>query len=493
MAARVFPAIYRKSGIPHYEGNPYIESLPPIMSVEEATAVLSVYPTISEVELQLEPHVRRHCVGQLFGLVQAAPLYVDCLWSFDELLRGGYVGRHPFSADYQCHLYTIQEGEERKAPSRFVATSGVLMLQGPSGQGKSTLVSRILACYPQVIQHTDYHGIKLVQPQVVWLKMTCPHDGSLKQFCIAFFESLDIALGTKHAEKYANGRYGIPQLLGAMRQLCLTYCIGVLVIDELQHLSLAKAGGKRKMMNFFVNLVNDVGVPLMLIGTYAASSLFCEAMRDARRVTGDGLKDFRRPPKTDKWWGLLVETAWDYQWTKKKTALTPDIRDLLYDLTQGITDFLIKLIVLSQRRALRLNRDSVSIADLKYVANNELQLLKPAIAALRKGTPKALLLYEDLLPTKEAIELHLEALERASKESAEDILAALVAARSANRPSTNGDKSKLDTDQAERPQETAKVAEIKSWSAEKSLLQSLGKGGVAADLESRGLIVEAMA
>jgi len=309
---------------------------------------------------------------------------------------------------------------------------------------------------------------------------------------MAFFQSMDMALDTKYAERYTHGRYGIPSLLTAMRQLCKTFCVGALVIDELQHLSLAKAGGKRKMMNFFVNLANDVGVPLLLIGTYAAAALFTEAMRDTRRATGDGLKDFKRPKRKDEWWNLLVETVWQYQWTKQKLDLDADkIRFLLYDLTQGITDFLIKLVVLSQRRALRLGRSTVKASDLTYVANNELVLLKPAIAALRRGTPEALRCYEDLLPTKDVMDKHLEALEAASKETTEDLLMSLRRARDGAK--TNPSATHHDQGSEYRAGDEDKFAEIRSCAVTKSLLLSLGEADVADSLFSRGLIVEAMA
>ena len=38
------------------------------------------------------------------------------------------------------------------------------------------------------------------------------------------------------------------------------YLVGILVIDEIQHLSEAKGGGSDKMLNFFVTLVNTIGL-----------------------------------------------------------------------------------------------------------------------------------------------------------------------------------------------------------------------------------------
>jgi len=41
-----------------------------------------------------------------------------------------------------------------------------------------------------------------------------------------------------------------------MSTLAHTHGLGLLIIDEIQHLSQAKSGGSEKMLNFFVTLVN---------------------------------------------------------------------------------------------------------------------------------------------------------------------------------------------------------------------------------------------
>ena len=92
-------AIYRQSGVCSiYDGNALIEALPRIMTTEESADALSFYPRVEPSEFDLFAwRCERHCVGRLYSLVQAAPLYIDVHSSFDELLRGGYVGRNPFN------------------------------------------------------------------------------------------------------------------------------------------------------------------------------------------------------------------------------------------------------------------------------------------------------------------------------------------------------------------------------------------------------------
>jgi hypothetical protein len=117
-----------------------------------------------------------------------------------------------------------------------------------------------------------------------------------------------------------------------------------------------------------------------------------------------GLYDFQRPAQDDPAWQLLVEHAWDYQWVRHVEPLTPGIAATLYDLTQGVTDFLIKLLVLGQRHAIQTGQERLTLELLEHVANTRLKLLKPAIAALRDVDPRSLLRFEDLLPTDVQIE-----------------------------------------------------------------------------------------
>ncbi len=77
-------------------------------------------------------------------------------------------------------------------------------------------------------------------------------------------------------------------MMPRMAQLAMNHSLGLLVIDEIQHLSLAKSGGSEKMLNFFVNLVNTIGVPVVLIGTMKALSVLQSEFRQARRGSGQG-------------------------------------------------------------------------------------------------------------------------------------------------------------------------------------------------------------
>ena len=124
--------------------------------------------------------------------------------------------------------------------------------------------------------------------QLVWLKLDCPHDGSIKGLCFQFFDAVDRATGTDYFPRYTKARYTVDVLMVLMTQLVNLYQIGILIIDEIQHLSLAKGGGSEKMLNFFVTLVNTIGIPVVMIGTTKAMSILQSEFRQARRGSGQG-------------------------------------------------------------------------------------------------------------------------------------------------------------------------------------------------------------
>ena len=144
--------------------------------------------------------------------------------------------------------------------SAFRPTAAGFTIIGMSGVGKTSAVTNVLALYPQVIEHIKYKDFTIVLKQAVWLKIDCPHDGSVKGLCMEFFEAIDRAMGTNYFEPHGKRSNTIDIMMIRMAQIARLHCLGVLVIDEIQHLNTATGGGKEKMLNFFVTLVNTIGV-----------------------------------------------------------------------------------------------------------------------------------------------------------------------------------------------------------------------------------------
>lgn len=107
------------------------------------------------------------------------------------MIRQGYVSRNFVNGDRQRRLQSefqkLKNNSEsvdyQYAPPESTATS--LSILGCSGSGKTTTINKILRYYPQVIKH---HAPGLTQ--IVYLKIDCPHDSSLRNLCLNFLEQL---------------------------------------------------------------------------------------------------------------------------------------------------------------------------------------------------------------------------------------------------------------------------------------------------------------
>lgn len=254
------------------------------------------------------------------------------------------------------------------------------------------------------MSHSKYGRQVFIQTQVVCLKIECPHDGSLRGFCAAFFASLDNALGIEKYSSLSVSRSSVSVMLQHISQLCKAYFVGALIIDEMQHLNSSRGGTDReKLLNFFVTLSNDAGVPLVYVGTNAMLPLFSGVLRNARRAVGMGEITFDRFSEDDPFWELLVTRLWEYDWTGSATPLNDNLLSKIYDLSQGNTDFLVKLLMLAQRYVLSEALEFVSSDVLQRVYDSQMRMLHKPIEALRSGDPLQIADFEDMMPTKDQV------------------------------------------------------------------------------------------
>ncbi len=397
-------ADYHESEILDYRGNPLIEALPRINSPAAASAILQLKPPISDEERHQPTHLRLHYLKRLRKLVKPLPSFFDFESRFSRNIRSGYAARHPNLPEIQAMRYGAAKPGQWYDATLDPYSASELTVVGLSGMGKSTMVEAILRSYPQYIQHKTYNGIRFRALQLVWIKINCPHNGSLSALCRSFFEAVDQATGTTtYKLKYADPRLTVDTLIGGMRQVAATYYLGMLVIDELQNLSVAKAGGSEVMMNYFMNLRAELRVPIVLIGTYKAVELFQTEMRFARRASENGLTDLTRAISwQDETWQSLARNLWHYQWLRKPTELTDRIFRRFFDCSQGVTEILVALFSLAQEVALNDDEGEtygeITDALIQECYDSSLVLLHPSIDALRSNSVRAMQIFEDLLP-----------------------------------------------------------------------------------------------
>lgn len=399
MIVEKIEAIYSEQLIEEYKENPLIEALPPIYSNKEIIEKLATYPFFKKEERYYEKNVRLHIIQRVFEFFQPLPRHLELEQTIGRLIKQGYVSKNPLSKEY---AETLNEGYSEikygiKNDYSYNATANSFTLFGASGMGKTTVINKILMSIPQIITHSNFKGKGMCCTQVVWIKLDCPYDGSLKALCLDFFSKVDELVGSNYFNKYYNSRLSANAMLPIIKQIAFNINLGVWVVDEIQHLSTARSGGAEKMLNFFVTLINTVSIPVILIGTPKALPLFQTEFRQARRSCGQG-NIFWERLKNDEQFFILVEGLWEYQWIQQPQELTKEIVDILYDVSQGIIDILVKVFFMAQIRAITSNLEEISVKLIKKVSDENLKILKPMIKSLKSGDIREIANYSDIMP-----------------------------------------------------------------------------------------------
>ncbi len=400
-------ASYQPTGIKRYDGNPFIEALPPILSVAQAGNSIKGKVEYHLSDRLADPKSRMHMVVSLLDdYFQPLSQHVQLQEKIDMMLRMGYVGRNISDGSLNRKLQEgyelIKSGGEVTANFAVEKTTARSMsLVGISGSGKTSSLERVLETYPQVIYHEQQNFF-----QVTYLKIECPSNGDLESLCLNFFSAVDNVLATDYERRYAKQRLSVPKMLALMRQTANNRAIGILVIDEIQRLSQVRSGGKEQMLEFFVELVNTVGIPIVLVGTPKARPIFELELQSGRRSAGLGSiywetipqyvsKGSGKAPNPN--WIRFSDNLWKYQWLKHgDDLLTDEIRDCWYGLSQGVLDIVLKLFVLAQLRAIANKKERITVGILQSVYKQELKPVHPMLNALRSGDADKIIKYSDM-------------------------------------------------------------------------------------------------
>lgn len=401
-------AEYKEQLLSEYSENPFIEALPPILSEDDVMDRFMVTPRITNQDKQSATNIRYHVLKRIKNFIQPLPIHFEVERRLSTLIRRGYLARNPLDKTFLERIRVLHQlREDEEDAHKYIderlnyirSTADSLSIIGISGIGKTTAIERLLLMYPQVIKHEKYEEQPFNRTQIVWLKIDCPYDGSLSTLCKSFFKAIDDLLGTRYLEKFGYLNRVTSTMLLHMTSLASMYGVGVLVIDEIQHLLHAK-NDKEEMLNFFVTLSNTVGVPTVLIGTSKAQQLFKGNFRQARRAASEGSIIWDRMNEDSEEWEFFLETLWELQCLKTYSELTKDVKEVFYNECQGITSVAVNLFILAQERALydESNEDEkLTIRVLKKTAKEDMKIIQPMLNAIQKNDFRAMYKYEDIM------------------------------------------------------------------------------------------------
>lgn len=395
----VVEAAYSAPELPKFRGNPLVEALPPIITRKQAAKLMQRFPEYEAGMRQLPMHLRAHAAMDLLHFFQPLSNHLKLEGMIARVIRDGYLSRNPMDPSYAGTLEErLQFFKNQQSVTRhFAPTAAGFSILGMSGVGKSTALRNTLHLYPQIIIHNNYQGRNFTKAQLVWLTLQCPKDGSPRGLCLGFFEALDALLGTSYKREFDKRWHSTNELSLAMANIVARHHLGVLGIDEIQHLNAAKSGGADEMLNFFVNLINTIGLPVILIGTYEAANLLGGTFRQARRGSGQGDLIWNWM-EFDEEWQLFAETLWGLQYVQVKCPLTPALSRALHEVSYGVIDLAIRIYLVAQIRAIETGVEVITVDLLRSAYRDDLKLLSRIVEVLRSGDAEAIKRIPDVCP-----------------------------------------------------------------------------------------------
>lgn len=384
--------IYRTIGESGIDNNPLVAHLRlPPESDDDAILALGLHASFNPAERELPTSIRRIRIDRLRRFfIPVHPVHRRALSGIITQMFASYEVRNPMTPQGQEILYGGSTGITFCPTISFVA--------GYSGMGKSTLMNRILGyAGNQVVQHTAFRGESFPERQILHLRRNIPEYCTPGILYSTFGDYTDRILRTKlYSRAFFRARDQV-SYLQEIRKIITNHHVGLLVLDEFQNLSLMGVGAK-KIISLLVNLREEIGVPIVVVGTYKALGLLEGDMSASRRLCEGGYFDLERPLSyEDEAWNLLCGAAWNYQWIRNPIDYSSEIAKALYEVSQGITGIMLSVLATAQLAAMEEDGgERVDAHLIRKVYDERMKPLHPAIRILQSGDPRLMSKFDDL-------------------------------------------------------------------------------------------------
>ncbi|WP_229215561.1 ATP-binding protein [Duganella sp. CY15W] len=367
----------------------------------EYVTMVSNRPPVPDAELRKRGDVIRSTeLSTMSDFVYPFLAYAKACKAIDTILRESYVSRNPISRDDKHRRHSIASSTGSLAlPSNWKSSAQGHMILAMTGMGKSTLINAALARYDQVIAHTEYNGEHLRCHQIVYIKLVVPFDGTIRSLCDQFFQRIDAILGTNYTRQ-AKSLRSIAPMVNLMHQVATTCSIGLIVVDELQNLRAAKAAGAEALLNLFSDIIERLGISLIVVGTPAVQKVMARSVRNIRKLGSDGWTILNpMDPNSDEWINF-TSSLWRYSYVTHHMPLSDTVRRAWFNACGGNTAFAALAFMLAQKHEIG-GREVIDKESFERVIAKDMGFLKPAINALLSGSDTALAMFDDLVFTEE--------------------------------------------------------------------------------------------
>jgi GTPase SAR1 family protein len=234
---------------------------------------------------------------------------------------------------------------------------------GPSGVGKSTLVKQIVNKYKkEVLLDTQMHPILIV---------ATPPKPTIRNFAEAFLIALNDPMSSKG---------GAIEKTSRLNDLLRRKKVKMEIVDELQHFVEHGIGNALREVSDWLKSVNDQsGVSTILIGLEKCEEVFFSNEQIRRRFSQTiELEPFSI--KNDEEIKVFSSVIWELDnqiGLKKNIDLSEESIERFYYATNGLIDYLVKLLLGAFEIAYKKNKNEIDIRLLEAAFKSKIWRVCP--------------------------------------------------------------------------------------------------------------------
>ena len=349
LGVQTVEAVYDNSGTQ----NPLIEALPGCLDVAQFERQIKCCPPPPQACQSMSMAERR----QGLALLPTVFIPLDYMYYiYDSLYRMLQSSYHTLTSRERVTRINALFSNSSVTGYGAQAQSGALL--GTPGIGKTSTLKRCLMLMPQVVSHETYLGKAFYTKQVLWLHVECPSDASQKTMAYNIVRALDMAVGSNHLDYLLRAHAGSASAVATyIKTLCVTYNVGLLVVDEIQNVvaTAQRTNRIKPLIRFLTELTNDTCTAVYFTGTTLAESVFQSEEYLRRRTRGPRLLPF----KPDGAYRSFLSSLWPYQYTPEQSVLTDKLANQIYDYSGGIPAYISKILEEAQAQTLMRGVDKI--------------------------------------------------------------------------------------------------------------------------------------
>ena len=349
-----------------------MDKIPPMLFGEKLERALEILPEYDE-------SIRERNEGE--RLVALSDLY--------KIYVPNHSSREVYSKLYLAFVRSMQKKQTKVAMQQYyenykgikgqnyngiIGGSDSFTILGTSGVGKSSAVSRVMS----LISETPV--IELQEPYmklIPCIVVQTPFDCSTKGLLLEILRVVDEQIGTKYYTNALRARATTDMLIGSISTVLLNHG-SLLIVDEIQNVINHKQGNG--LIACLVQLINNSGISIAMVGTPECEVFFSQEMQLARRSVGLSYGSMPYGEEFRK----FCEVVFKYQYVKHRAELTEGIVQWLYEHSQGNLAVVITLLHDAQEKAIITGREVLDIEMLSEVYKERMGLLHEYITPKKR-------------------------------------------------------------------------------------------------------------